>query len=180
MVWFKPQTLLDKTYEIGILLKGIDGVLELVGAAALLFIPVRYFQRFSQWIADLEAGSSHHGFISTHIAHFGHSLAEGNHVFAILFLFTHGLVKVVLVACLLRNKLWAYPFGLVALTLFLGYQLYEMVIHPTFGMGFLTVLDIVIIWLVWREWRQVKADRSGSGSKGSNSKKPSPPVAAKA
>lgn len=160
MEWFKPKTLLDKTYEVGIILKGIDGVLELIGAAALLFIPGHYFHAFSHWITELEAGSSHQGFISTHITRFGEELANGRHVFAILFLLTHGLVKVVLVVCLLRNKLWAYPFGLVALTLFLVYQLYEMAIRPTFGMGFLTVLDAIIIWLVWREWHQVKADNT--------------------
>jgi len=160
MEWFKPKTLLDKTYEIGIILKGVDGVLELLGAAALLLIPVRVFHHFSQWITDLEAGSSHHGFISTHVVRLSEDLAKPDHTFAILFLLTHGLVKVVLVICLLRNKLWAYPFGLAALTLFLAYQLYEMAIHPTFGMGFLTVLDAVIIWLVWREWQQVKAGRT--------------------
>lgn len=158
MEWFKPKTLLDKTYEVGIILKGIDGALELIGAAALLFIPLHYFQNLSAWITEIEAGSSHHGFISTHIARFSEDLAKPNHTFAILFLLTHGLVKVVLVVCLLRNKLWAYPFGLVALTLFLLYQLYEMAMHPTFGMGFLTVLDAIIIWLVWREWQQVKRD----------------------
>jgi len=160
MEWFKPKTLLDKTYEIGIILKGIDGVLELLGAIGLLFIPLRFFRSFSQWITETEAGSSHHGFISTHISRFGEELAKGHHTFAVLFLLTHGLVKVVLVVCLLQNKRWAYPFGLVALTLFLAYQLYEMAIHPTFGMGFLTVLDAVIIWLVWREWQQVKAGRT--------------------
>ncbi len=165
MTWFKPKTLLDKTYEIGIILKGVDGVFELLGAAALLFVPVHYFQSFSQWITDLEAGPSHHGFISAHIVKIGHSLADGNHTFAIWFLLTHGLVKVVLVVCLLRNKLWAYPFGLVALTLFLVYQLYEMIIHPTFGMGFLTVLDAIIIGLVWREWQQVKRNGPPNKSK---------------
>ncbi|HKR81584.1 MAG TPA: DUF2127 domain-containing protein [Candidatus Saccharimonadales bacterium] len=160
MPWFHPKTLLDKTYEIGILLKGIDGVIELLGAAVLIFVPAHYFESFARALTDVEAGSSAHGFISAHILQIGHRLSEGHNFFAIAFLLTHGLVKVVLVVCLLRQKLWAYPFGLVALSLFLVYQLYEMIMRPTFGMGFLTVLDAVIIWLVWREWQKVKADRA--------------------
>jgi len=74
-------------------------------------------------------------------------------------LLTHGLVKVVLVTCLLMNKLWAYPYALVALGLFLVYQVYELVVHPTFGMAFLSVLDAIIILLVWREWQQVKSHK---------------------
>jgi len=158
MAWFHPKTLLDKTYEIGIVLKGVDGVLEVLGAGLLLFVPAHYFESFARWLTDLEAGSSRQGFISSHILQIGHHLSEGHNTFAIAFLLTHGLVKIVLVVCLLRQKVWAYPFGLVALTLFLVYQLYEMVIQPTFGMGFLTVLDAIIIWLVWREWHKVKAD----------------------
>ena len=157
MAWFHPKTILDKTYEIGIVLKGIDGILELLGAALLIFIPAHDFASFARWVTDVEAGSSRHGFISSHILQLGHDLAQGHNLFAILFLLTHGIVKVVLVACLLRQKLWAYPFGLAALTLFLAYQLYEMIMRPTFGMGFLTVLDAIIIWLVWREWQQVKS-----------------------
>lgn len=156
MAWFHPKTVLDKTYEIGIVIKGVDGILELLGAALLIAVPPHYFESFAKWLTDIEAGSSGHGFISSHVLQIGHRLAEGHDVFGILFLLTHGLVKVVLVACLLRQKLWAYPFGMGALTLFLAYQLYEMVMRPTFGMGFLTVLDAIIIWLVWREWQQVR------------------------
>jgi uncharacterized membrane protein len=31
MSWFRPRDLLDQTFEIGIILKGLDGVLEVIG-----------------------------------------------------------------------------------------------------------------------------------------------------
>lgn len=156
MAWFRPKTLLDKTYEVGIILKGVDGIAELIGGILLLTVPPSAINRLIEWLTQSEFGHEPHSFVTNHILQYGHRLAEGHNVFAVAFLLTHGLVKVVLVACLLRNKLWAYPFGLVTLGLFIAYQLYEIIVHPTFGMGFLTVLDTIIIWLVWREWQQQK------------------------
>ncbi len=116
--------------------------------------------RVTSALVSSELNENPHNFIGLHIMHAGQKLAEGHNFFAAAFLLTHGLVKVVLVACLLLNKLWAYPYALGALVLFLVYQIYALITKPGFGMAFLTVLDIIIIWLVWREWQNVKHDRA--------------------
>ena len=160
MPLFHPKTLLDKTYEVGIAIKGFDGVLELIGGTLLLIVSPATIGHLTTTLTQHALTEDPHDFIATHVLHYGTKLAAGHNVFAALFLLTHGLVKVVLVTCLLLNKLWAYPFALVTLSLFLIYQLYEMIVAPSLGMGFLTVLDAVIIWLVWREWQNVKSERN--------------------
>ena len=50
-------------------------------------------------------------------------------LFGAVYLLTHGLVKVVLVVALLLNKLWAYPAMIAVLLLFIGYQLYRIVLR---------------------------------------------------
>jgi len=157
MDWFRPQTLLDKTYEVGIIIKGIDGTLELLGGILVLTLSPGAITGITRLLTQHEIQEDPHDFIATHILKFGHHLAHGPNYFAAAFLLTHGLVKVVLVTCLLLNKLWAYPWALGVLSLFLVYQLYQMATRPTFGMGFLSILDAVIIWLIWREWGQVRA-----------------------
>jgi len=156
MAWFHPKTLLDKTSEIGILIKGIDGALELLGALLLVVVPSSAIMRLTHILTNNELNDDPHDFIATHVLHFGTQLAKGHNLFATLFLLTHGAVKVGLVVALLRQKHWAYPWALVALTLFLIYQGYLLIARPTWGMAFLTVLDAVIIWLVWREWQKVR------------------------
>jgi len=151
--WFKPKTLLDKTYEIGIIIKGIDGVIELIGGILVLVLSPGTILNISQFFTQDALQKNPHNFLANHIDKAGHHLASGQTTFAALFLLTHGLVKVVLVTCLLLNKLWAYPWALVALSLFLVYQLYLLITRPTFGMAFLTVLDVIIIGLVYREWQ---------------------------
>ncbi len=160
MKLFHPQTLLDKTYEIGIILKGIDGVLELIGGILVLVLSPGTILSITNFFTQETLEKNPHNFFANHIDKVGHHLASGQTTFAALFLLTHGLVKVVLVTCLLLNKLWAYPWALGVLGLFLVYQVYLLITRPTFGMAFLTVIDAVIIWLVYREWQKV---RSGPG-----------------
>lgn len=156
MPWFHPKTLLDKTYEIGIIIKGIDGTLELLGGILILTLSSDTILRITNFLTQNELHQDPHNFIATHIVKLGDHLANGHNIFAALFLLSHGLVKVVMVTCLLLNKMWAYPWSLGILTAFFIYQLYVMVVSPSFGMAYLTILDALIIYLVYREWQQQK------------------------
>jgi uncharacterized membrane protein len=69
---------------------------------------------------------------------------------------SHGVVKLLLVVGLLRGKLWSYPASLVAMALFIAYQLYRFSITHGLGLIALTVFDIAMIWLIWHEWRVVR------------------------
>ncbi len=152
--WFHPQTLLDWSYELGIIGKGLNGTLEIVGGILLLVLPAATIEGLFAWLAGLFS-SDPTTFIARNLLHIGAELATGGTTAALVFFLPHGLVKVGLVVALLRQKLWAYPWALVALTAFLIYQIYLVVVHQTFLMVFLVVLDTVIIWLVWREWEKV-------------------------
>lgn len=159
MKLFRPTTVLDKFYELGILIKGIDGAVELIGGLLVLLVPRSTILHLTTTLTHSELANDPHDFLANHLVHAGHQLATGSHVFAAAFLLTHGIVKVGLVTALLLQKLWAYPWALVVLTLFLGYQAYLLMVRPTFGMWFLTILDVVIIWLIWREWRRVQSSQ---------------------
>jgi ABC-type nickel/cobalt efflux system permease component RcnA len=63
-------------------------------------------------------------------------------------------VKVVLVAALLKNQLWAYPWTIVFLGVFIVYQLYRLSLQPSVGLTALTIFDALIAWLTWREYRK--------------------------
>ncbi len=156
MTWFKPQTVLDKTFEIGIILKGLDGLVEITGAALLLLVSSATIDRFTTLITKNELDKDPNDFIATHILQYSHELTNGSRVFAIAFLLSHGFIKVVLVVGLLRSLAWAYPFAFVTLGAFIVYQLYRIAVHPTFGMIFLTIFDAFIVWLTWREYQKFK------------------------
>jgi uncharacterized membrane protein len=62
----------------------------------------------------------------------------------------------VLVAGLLRNKLWAYPASLVVLGAFIAYQIYRYTYTQAFGLIALTVFDSIVMALIWHEYRLVR------------------------
>jgi uncharacterized membrane protein len=92
----------------------------------------------------------------------------GNAVlFGSVYLLTHGAVKVVLVVALLLNKLWAYPWMIVVLLVFIGYQLYRISLDPTAALIAITVFDVVIVLLTWREYRvqrRIRHDQAASAA----------------
>src|SRR6478609_1545433 len=57
------------------------------------------------------------------------------------------------VALLFLGSRRIYPWAIGALTLFLVYQVYELVVAPSVFVLVLTLFDAVIIALTWREWR---------------------------
>jgi uncharacterized membrane protein len=156
MAWFHPKTLLDKAFEVGIIFKGVDGALEIVGGILLLAVPSSTIQHLTWLITHHELTEDPGDFLANNAVRLGHQLAVGRIAFALIFLLPHGAVKVALVIALLRQKLWAYPWALGALTVFLIYQMYLVIAHTTIITAALTVLDVVIIWLVWREWQKVR------------------------
>lgn len=97
--------------------------------------------------------------IATHLLHTTDGLTGNAVLFGAAYLLAHGIVKVVLVIALLLNKLWAYPWMIVVLLLFIGYQIYRIILDPTIGLIALTVFDVIIVALTWREYGHQKRRR---------------------
>jgi uncharacterized membrane protein len=154
MAWFKARGALDRTFEISIILKGLDGVLELIGGFLLLVVSPAAINRVVVAITQHERSEDPHDVIATHLVDASQRLTGSAVMFAAIYLLAHGIVKVVLVAALLRDKLWAYPWLIAVLVGFAVYQLYRIVLHPTVGLIALTVFDLFVAWLTWREYRK--------------------------
>ncbi len=85
-----------------------------------------------------------------------HSFSIGGQVFAALYLLSHGIVKLVLVYALLKEKLWAYPASLAVLGLFILYQTYQYILNHSVLLILLTIYDIIIMALIYNEYRMMK------------------------
>src|SRR5215216_1828197 len=154
MPWFRPRDLLDQTFEVGIILKGLDGVLEVLGGLLLLMVSPATFNRVVTSLTQHELSEDPHDILANHLLKTAHGLTGSAVLFGAVYLLAHGLVKVVLVAALLKNQLWAYPWTIVFLGVFIVYQLYRLSLKPSLGLTALTIFDAVIAWLTWREYRK--------------------------
>jgi uncharacterized membrane protein len=140
-------------FVVGMVGKGIDGVLELAGAIALVFIAKA---RMVDWVESLARHRFTHGLghtVAVHAAQSIHQFGAGTQHFAVLYLFTHGVIKLGLVTGLLLGVRWIFPVALAVLTGFIGYQLYRLSLGPSWLLAALTVIDAIVVALVWHEWR---------------------------
>jgi uncharacterized membrane protein len=164
---FKPQNWIDRVFEIGIIAKGLNGAVELLGGLLLLFVSPVWIRHLAVSLTRVELSEDPHDFIATHLLHTTNGLTGNAVLFGAVYLLTHGAVKVVLVVALLLNKLWAYPWAIIVLLLFIGYQLYRISLTPTGGVIALTIFDVVIVLLTWREYRvqrRIRNDQAGSAA----------------
>jgi uncharacterized membrane protein len=152
--WFKPRDLLDRTFEISIIAKGLDGLVELIGGLLLLVVTPATINHTVTSITQHELSEDPHDLIATRLLHLSSALTGSAVRFAAAYLCLHGIVKIVLVVALLRTKLWAYPWMIGFLLVFIAYQLYRIALTPTAWLIALTVFDGLVAWLTWREWRR--------------------------
>lgn len=148
-------------YDVGIIIKGLDGLAELVAGVALLISP-----RLVHVVLAGIAGNTmngHHShtvrLVGEYVGRLDAQLAASGLAFLIIFLISHGIVKIVLVGCLLKKIVKVYPYALAVLGAFLMYQVYVFIREPSIGMALFSILDAVIIGLVWREYKMLLAEK---------------------
>lgn len=142
------EAILEKTYIISILIKIGFGLFETTSGLVLFFVKVSTVEHAYNWLNSVQIFGFH---LSLHP-----EVASANKLFGALYLITHGLPKIILGLILLRRKLWGYPLAIVALGLFIIYQLYLIITAHSIFMILLTLFDIFVVWLVAHEWRRDK------------------------
>jgi len=92
--------------------------------------------------------------------------ATPREVWAFIFL-SHGIVKLALIAGLLKGKLWTYPWSAVIFTGFIAYQIWQMLATFSLALLLITILDAVVVALIlheyrWQRRRQGRTERAGA------------------
>ena len=149
--------LLHGTFEVSILLKGAFALLEAASGMLLWLIGPNLILHLTAWLTQAEMAEDPSDRLASFLLHWAHGFSIQTQHFYAVYLLIHGLVKLVLVAGLLRGLRWAYPASLVVLMLFVVYQLHRFSATHAVGLLVLSVFDLLVIALIWREWRLVAA-----------------------
>ena len=160
MLALRHGDLLDRAFLVGIVLKGLDGVLEVVGGVLLLVVSPATIFGISKALTQHELSEDPHDFLASHLLGVTGTLTGSSLRFGAAYLLLHGVVKIVLVAALLRNQLWAYPLTIAFLIAFIVYQIYRLTFAPSVGLVGLTVFDLVVTWLAIREYQRQLAHQA--------------------
>lgn len=155
----KHKKNLHKLFVAGLVMKGIDGILETIGGILLLFLDRAKMSHILVILTQHELFGLKHDFIAQKAWEFIDRQTFKFKLFEAIYLLGHGLVKLVLVWGLLKGKLLAYKFGLVILSGFVIYQTFRWFHTHSIVLLFLTIFDIIIIFLVWREYNEIKLNK---------------------
>ena len=145
--------IVHRLFAASVLIKGVDGVLETIGGALLMFVDPKALNSLVISLTAHELSEDPDDWFATKLRHVVHSLSSDTTLFVGLYLVAHGLLKIFLVAGLLRNKVWAYPAALWFLGIFILYQLYRFGHTHSLGLLALSAFDLFVAWLVWLEYR---------------------------
>ena len=154
--------MLRRLFKVSIALKGLDGILEIGGGLALLWISPSQINYWFALLSQHELAEDPHDFFVTHISALLHTLTPSLAHFGAIYLLFHGAIKVFLVLNLFRRKLWAYPAAIFFLISFVFYQLYRYSHTHSIVLLMLSLIDSAIIVLVWKEYKYLKNENTGT------------------
>jgi len=150
------KNVFHETFEIGILIKFLNGLLETLGGFLLLFISAASINRIVIFLTQEELSEDPKDIIANYLIKASESISVNTQLFGSLYLILHGIVKIILVIAVWKRKLWAYPIMIVFLIVFIIYQIYRISYDYSLGLLLLTVLDGIIVFLTAWEYKSIR------------------------
>jgi len=144
---------LHRFFLAGVMIKGINGLLQSAGGVALLVVDPQTIRDWSQYVADLVGPDD---FAGHWLAHLGDRASTARYALA-GYLLAHGAIKLFLVTALMRRWLWAYPVAIAVSGVIIALELWWLVFHFSLALPPLMVVDAVICVLIWREHKRLRA-----------------------
>jgi uncharacterized membrane protein len=144
---------IHQIFQVSVLLKGASALIECLAGVAFALVSTSSIKNLVNMLTQEELIENPKDFIATHLLAAAQNFSVETKNFYAFYLISHGLVKLLLVVGLLRNKLWAYPASLIVLGLFIVYQLYRFSYTHGAGLLALTVFDLFVMVLIWHEYQ---------------------------
>jgi len=153
----KQKDIVHVSFEIGLLLKGIHGLMEIIGGAGLLFLTPDRLNLLTRFLTKHELLEDPRDKVANFLIALSNSFSISTQHFAVFYLMSHGIIKCILILLLWRRKLWAYPLTIVSLILFIAYQVYRYTFTQSVFLILLTIFDAVMIALTYLEYKRIKS-----------------------
>lgn len=159
------ERLIHRLFEAGIFLKGAHALVECVGGVLLRLVSN---ESITSWVAAMtrsELVEDPRDLVANSLLQLAQGFSVETKTFYAWYLLSHGVIKLALVFGLWREKLWAYPAALLALSLFIVYQFYRYSYTHSPVLILLSVFDVFFMALVAHEYRlMLKQRESADGS----------------
>ncbi|MEK7562591.1 MAG: DUF2127 domain-containing protein [Patescibacteria group bacterium] len=152
----KSKKIIDRTFEISVLLKAFFGFFEILGGILFAISDKFILNNFIIHMAQQEIAEDPSDLIANFLIKSADNLANGTQIFAVVYLIFHGAVNIFLAVSLLKNKIWAYPWAMGLFSGFVIYQVYRYFHTYSLSLLFLMLFDVFIIIIIWLEYKRKK------------------------
>lgn len=154
---YKQKDIVHISFEIGLFLKGIHGLMEIIGGALMVFLTPNRLNVLTRFLTKHELLEDPRDLVANFLLNLSSSFSISTQHFAVVYLISHGIIKCLLILLLWRKKLWAYPLTIVSLILFIAYQIYRYTLTQSVFLILLSIFDAVMIALTYLEYKRIKS-----------------------
>ena len=147
---------IHQIFAISVSLKGLHAIMEIAGGVGLYVTSTATIVGWISSWSNRKIADERHDWIATHLLRFAETFSVAKHDFFAFYLLSHGIVKLVLVYGLLKEKLWAYPASFVVFGAFIAYQLYRYSFTHEVSLILLSIFDVFVIALAVHEYRLLR------------------------
>lgn len=149
----RREALIRRVFRFSLVLKAAHSVLELIGGVALYAASGEAILRAARALTRHELLEHPNDIVARSLLRAAEALSIEQKAAATVYLLSHGVVEIVLVVMILRNRIWAYPLYMVALGVLIVYQCYQLTLGFWLWLALLTLWDAVVVYLTWHEFR---------------------------
>jgi len=147
---------IHQIFVVSVTLKGLHAMFEIVGGVALYLVSTETIVGGINHWSNRAIVEERHDWIAAHLLRFSQHFSVSQHHFYAFYLLSHGVIKAVLVAGLLKEKIWAYPASFAVFGMFIAYQLYRYSFTHDFFLILLSIFDLFVIALAVHEYQLLK------------------------
>jgi len=146
----------DTLFNIGLAVKGVDSVFEVIGGV-LLTMPTK-LARYLLVLSQHELYKHHH-VLSGQLDKLADSVSAHASMGEAIYLAVHGLAKVILIAAIYGGKKWGYLGLMGVLSVFAVIEISRGIYAHEVVTGALALFDIAMVVLIYKEYRARYVDQ---------------------
>jgi uncharacterized membrane protein len=133
-------------------IKTLTGLVETASGFLLVYLSPVVLTNILNRISRGEQLEDPKDFFLAYAHQYLQHLTAGTKDFAGLYILAHGIINLLLVLGLIKEKTWAYLVAIGVLCSFMLYQIFRIAMNHSLLLSALTIFDAFFVIIIWHEY----------------------------
>jgi len=139
-------------FIVSICIKTLTGLVETVSGFLLVYLSPAVLTGILNRLSRGEQLEVPQDFFLVYAHQYLNHLTAATKNFAGLYILAHGIINLLLVLGLVKEKTWAYLVAIGVLASFMFYQIFRIAVNHSLLLSVLTVFDVLFVIVIWHEY----------------------------